>query len=228
MRALIVEDSREDALNLRTLLERLPGVEFVAEAHSLSAARAALEDIPPDVVFLDIQLGRSNGFQLLPHIPATAKIILTTIHTEYGPKAFEANAVDYIVKPVSEERLLRALAKLGPPQVAAATPIQIHRGGGERLAISLETVVAVLADDDHSIVYCGPRCYPDHRRFGDWIKLAEGHPFSQLDRSTLLRRDLVHSWAPYGVGLLLKFRNSPLQLELGRAAAKRFLAEASS
>ena len=228
MRALIVEDSREDALNLRTLLERLPGVEFVAEAHSLSAARTALEDIPPDVVFLDIQLGRSNGFQLLPDIPATAKIILTTIHTEYGPKAFEANAVDYIVKPVSEERLLRALAKLGPPQVAAATPIQIHRGGGERLAISLETVVAVLADDDHSIVYCQNRRYPDHRRFGDWIKLVEGHPFSQLDRSTLLRRDLVHSWAPYGVGLLLKFRNSPLQLELGRAAAKRFLAEASS
>jgi two-component system LytT family response regulator len=228
MRALIVDDSREDALNLRTLLERLPGVEFVAEAHSLSAARAALEDIPPDVVFLDIELGRSNGFQLLPHIPADAKIILTTIHTEYGPKAFEANAVDYIVKPVREERLLRALAKLGTPQVAAATPIQIHRGGGERLSISLEAVVAVLADDDHSIVYCGPRRYPDHRRFGDWIKLAEGHPFSQLDRSTLVRRDLVHSWTPYGVGLLLKFRNSPLQLELGRAAAQRFLAEASS
>ena len=228
MRALIVEDSREDALNLRALLERLPSVEFVTEAHSLSAARTALKDMPPDVVFLDIELGRSNGLQLLPHIPVGARVILTTIHTEYGPEAFEANAVDYIVKPVSEERLLRALAKLGSPQVAAATPIQIYRGGGERLSISLEGVAAVLADDDHSIVFCGTRRNPDHRRFREWIKLTEKHPFTQLDRSTLVRRDLVHSWTPYGAGLLLKFRNSPLQLELGRAAAQRFLAEASS
>jgi two-component system LytT family response regulator len=224
MRALIVEDSREDALNLRSLLERMPGLEFVAEAHSLSAARSALEDIPPDVVFLDIELGRSTGLQLLPHIPPAAKIILTTIHIEYGPEAFEANAVDYIVKPVTEERLLRALAKLGAPQVAVGTPVQIHRGGSERLSISLEAVAAVLADGDHSVVYCGTRRYPDHRRFREWMKLAAGQPFSQLDRSTLVRRDLVHSWTPYGTGLLLKFRNSPQQLELGRAAAQRFLA----
>jgi two-component system, LytTR family, response regulator len=224
MRALIVEDSREDALNLRTLLERMPGIEFVAEAHSLTAALSVLEDIPPDVVFLDIELGRSTGFQLLPHLPAAARIILTTIHTDYGPEAFEANAVDYIVKPVTEERLLRALAKLGGPQPAAGTPVQIYRGGSERLFISLESVAAVLADGDHSLVYCGTRRYPDHRRFREWMKLVAGQPFTQLDRSTLVRRDLVHSWTPYGRGLLLKFRNSPQQLELGRAAAQRFLA----
>jgi len=225
MRALIVEDSREDALNLRTLLERLPGVEFIAEAHSLSAARTALEDIPPDIVFLDIELGRSTGFQLLSQIPPTAKIIITTIHTEYGPEAFEANAVDYILKPVTEERLLRALAKLGSPQAACANPVQIYRGGGERLTVPLEAVAAVVADDDHTIVFCGSGRISDHRRFREWLQLAAGHPFTQLDRSTLVRRDLVHSWMPYGAGLLLKFRNSPQQLELGRAAAQRFLAD---
>lgn len=225
MRALIVEDSREDALNLRSLLERMPGLEFVAEAHSLTAALTVLEDIPPDVVFLDIELGRSTGFQLLPHLSPVTRIIITTIHTSYGPEAFEANAVDYIVKPVTEERLLRALAKLGSPQVASTNLIQIYRGGGERLSVPLESVAAVVADDDHTIVFCGSRRISDHRCFREWLQLAAGHPFTQLDRSTLVRRDLVHSWMPYGAGLLLKFKNSPQSLELGRAAAQRFLAK---
>ena len=227
MRALIVEDSREDAVNLRSFLERMPGLEPVVVTHSLSAARAALKDLPPDVVFLDIDLGRSTGLQLLPHLPAAAKIIFTTVHIDYGPEAFEANAVDYLVKPVTEDRLLRAMAKLKSPLITADTSILIHRGGGERVAVSLEAVAAVLADGDHTMVHCGSRRLPDHRRFREWIKLAEDHPFLQLDRSTLIRRDLVHSWMPYGRGLLLKFHNSPRPLELGCAAARRFLSATS-
>lgn len=227
MRSLIVDDSREDAVNLRSLLERMPGLETVVVTHSLSAARAALNDLPLDVVFLDIELGRSTGLQLLPHLPAAAKIIFTTIHTDYGPEAFEANAVDYIVKPVTEDRLLRALAKLGSPRITNGTPVLVHRGGGARVAVSLEAVAAVLADGDHTTVHFGSRRLPDHRRFREWVKLAEGHPFLQVDRSTLIRRDLVHSWMPYGRGLLLRFHNSPRHLELGCAAARRFLAATS-
>ncbi|MBU3665517.1 MAG: response regulator transcription factor [Chthoniobacterales bacterium] len=223
MRAFIIDDSPEDALNLRELLVRMPGWDSVAQAHSIAAARTVLEEGPPDVVFLDIELGRHSGFDLLPCLPADTRVILTTVHTAYGPQAFDANAVDYIVKPVTEERLLRALAKLGPLYQQTSTGVQVYRGGGERIQIALESVAAVVADRDHTIVYCGSRRYPDHRRFSEWMKLTEGHPFTQLDRSTLVRRDLVHSWTPYGSGLTLKFRNSPQELALGRAAAKRFL-----
>jgi DNA-binding LytR/AlgR family response regulator len=117
MRALIVGDSREDLLNLRSLLGQVPEIEIIGEAHTLSAARTAAAETVPDVVFLDIELGPDNGFDLLEHLPDTT---------------------------------------------------------------------------------------------------------SQLDRSTLVRLDLVHSWPPFGAGLKLKFRNSPVELELGRAATKRF------
>jgi len=137
-------------------------------------------------------------------------VILTTVHTDFGPQAFDANVVDYIVKPVSEERLLRALAKLKTSLAPATADLQVYRGGGERVPISLAAVAAVVADRDHSIVYCGSRCYPDYRRFSEWGKLAAAHPFTQLDRSTLVRRDLVHSWTPFGTGLKLKLRNSPV------------------
>lgn len=224
MRALVIEDSREDALNLRTLLEQMPGWESIAEAATIDAAREALEESSPDVVFLDIELGRQKGFELLPRLPASARVIITTVHTGYGPEAFEANVTDYLVKPVTEERLLRALAKLGASKDAAL--VEVYRGGGERTPIALASVAAVVADRDHTTVYCGSRRYPDHRRFSEWMKLVDRHPFTQLDRSTLVRRDLVHSWMPYGNGLKLKFRNSPQELEIGRAAAKRFLTAA--
>jgi two-component system LytT family response regulator len=114
MRTLIVDDSREDILNLRSLLEGVAHVEIAVAAHSLAAARAMAVEYSPDLVFLDIELGADSGFDLLGHLPQGAQIIFTTVHTEFGAAAYEVNAVDYIVKPVSEERLLRALAKLRP------------------------------------------------------------------------------------------------------------------
>lgn len=222
MRALIVEDSREDLLNLRSLLQQVPEIEIVGEAHTLPAALAAATETSPDVVFLDIELGPDNGFDLLKSLPDAARVVFTTVHTGYGANAFDANATDYLVKPISEDRLLRALAKLRAPEAAPLTKVQIYRGGGDRHQIALESVAAIIADRDYSKVICGSREYPDHRRFSEWNELLAGKGFSQLDRSTLVRLDLVHSWLPFGTGLKLKFRNSPVELELGRAASKRF------
>lgn len=223
MRTLIIEDSQQDTLNLRELLASIPAVEDVAMAHTLDAARTALKEARPDIVFLDIELGSHSGLDLLSHIHPDTRIIFTTVHTGFGPQAFDANATDYIVKPVTEERLLRALAKLKFTNDPADTVIQVYRGGSQRFTISLATMAAVVADRDHTIVYCGSRCHPDHRRFGEWLKLTASHPFTQLDRSTIVRKDLVLSWIPYGPGLKLRFHNSSQELELGRAAAKRFL-----
>jgi two-component system LytT family response regulator len=208
---------------LRELLAAMPAVEFVAQAHSLEEARSVLEETRPDVVFLDIELGHESGLDLLPKLPQDARVIFTTVHTGFGPQAFDANAADYIVKPVTEERLLRALTKAGAASRESAAAVPVYRGGSERLQIALETVAAVLADRDYSVVYCGSRALPDHRSLREWAQLLRTRPFTQLDRSTLVRLDVVHSWTPYGRGLKLRFRNSPQELELGRAATKRFL-----
>lgn len=222
MRALIAEDSREDLLNLRSLLAHVPEIEIVGEAHTLAAARTAATEMTPDVVFLDIELGPDNGFDLLEHLPDTTRVIFTTVHTGYGAKAFDANATDYLVKPISEDRLLRALAKLRAHDTRSLTKVQVYRGGGERHQLALEAVAAIIADRDYSKVICGSREYTDHRRFSEWSELLADQNFAQLDRSTLVRLDLVHTWQPFGAGLKLKFRNSPVELEVGRAAAKRF------
>ena len=132
------------------------------------------------------------------------------------------NAVDYLVKPITEERLLGALARLRTPETSPLTQVQVYRAGGQRHQLALEAVAAIKADRDYSIVLCGSREYPDYRRFSEWVRLLDGKGFAQLDRSTLLRLDLVRSWLPYRPGIKLCFRNSSLELELGRAAAQRF------
>jgi DNA-binding LytR/AlgR family response regulator len=86
----------------------------------------------------------------------------------------------------------------------------------------LNAVAAIIADRDYSIVLCGDQQFDDHRRFREWQELLQHHHFVQLDRSTLIRMEMVQSWQPYGAGLRLKFSASARTLEIGRAAAKRF------
>jgi two-component system LytT family response regulator len=222
MRILIVEDSLEDLLNLRSLLESMVNMNLCATAHTLEAARVAVKNHDPELVFLDIELGQENGFDLLDHLPAHTQVIFTTVHTGYGAAAFDVDAVDYVIKPVSEERLLRAMAKLHHGDNQPMTRMLIYRGGGERHTLALETIAAIIADRDYSIVICGNRRYHDHRRFREWIELLRDKNFTQLDRSTLVRMDLIQSWQPYGAGLRLKFRHVAETMEIGRAAAKRF------
>lgn len=222
MRILIVEDSPEDLLNLRSLLETMVNIHLCCAAHTLEEAKSAVKNCDPDLVFLDIELGQENGFDLLADLPASTRVIFTTVHTGYGAAAFDVDAVDYVIKPVSEGRLLRAMAKLHQGENQPMTKMLIYRGGGERHTLVLETIAAIIADRDYSIVICGNRRYQDHRRFREWIELLREKNFTQLDRSTLVRMDLVKSWQPYGAGLRLKFLHVPESLEIGRAAAKRF------
>lgn len=222
MRIVIIEDSKEDLLNLRALLETMSDMHVVGVAHTLSDARELIANELPDLAFLDIELGAENSFDLTNNLPAGTRVIFTTVHTGYGARAFEVDAIDYVIKPVTEERLLRAMAKLPPIHAQDFSKVLVYRGGGQRQSLALHTIAAIVADRDHSIVVCGNQHYPDHRRFREWMELLESHSFVQLDRSTLVRMDMVHAWQPYGAGLLLQFRYSTTTLEIGRAAARRF------
>jgi two-component system LytT family response regulator len=222
MNVIIVEDSLEDILNLRSLLDGMSGLHVLAVAHNLEQAHLAILDHQPDLLFLDIELGLENSFDLLKELPSHCRFIFTTVHTGYGAAAYEVDALDYIVKPITEERLLRALAKVHSDRPSSSTRVLVYRGGGERCSLALDTIAAIIADRDNSIVVCGNRHYKDHRRFREWAELLQKHHFTQLDRSTLVRMDKVHSWQPYGSGLLINFRHSIATLEIGRAATRRF------
>ena len=223
MRALIVDDSAEDRLNLRSLLGRCRGIEIAGEAANLQDARRLLSGPSVDLLFLDIQLGRENGFDLLKSLQPRPQVIITTVHRNYGERAFDLDATDYLVKPVTEDRLQRALGRaanaVGGKQILER--IAVHRGGGPRELVAVENIVAVTADDKYSRVVAGSRQLDDHRSLREWEELLRDEGFTRIDRSTLLRPDRILSVLPFGRGVKISFSRSSVELEIGRAGRER-------
>jgi len=112
MRALIVDDERLARNELLRLLEKFPEIEVVGEAANGNEAVEKIEDLSPDLVFLDIQMPGMNGFEVLEHLHVVPNVIFITAYDEYALKAFEVNALDYVLKPIEINRLEKAIGKV--------------------------------------------------------------------------------------------------------------------
>lgn len=112
MRALLVDDERLARVELTKLLEKFPDIEIVGEASNGEEAIDKIEELNPELVFLDIQMPGMTGFEVLEHLHVVPQIIFVTAYDEYALKAFEANALDYILKPVELTRLEKAISKV--------------------------------------------------------------------------------------------------------------------
>jgi two-component system LytT family response regulator len=113
MRAIIIDDERLARNELKRLLENFPSIEVVGEAANTEEASQLIEELQPDVAFLDIQMPGKTGFEWLEEWDGfLPEIIFTTAFDEYALKAFEVNALDYVLKPVELSRLSESIQKL--------------------------------------------------------------------------------------------------------------------
>jgi two-component system LytT family response regulator len=158
MNALLIDDSRLARTELRHLLRAFPDVQVAGEARHADEARQQIRDLRPDVLFLDIHMPGQTGFDLLASLDGPAPhVIFTTAYDQYALKAFEVNALDYLLKPVSETRLAAALDKirlLGQAPAPAPPP-----------PAAPEPTLPVLTAHDQVFVKEGERCW--------FVKLAD-------------------------------------------------------
>jgi two-component system LytT family response regulator len=112
LKSIIVDDERLARVNLKKLLEPYPEIVIAGEADSCKNAVELIELHKPQLIFLDIQLSGETGFDLLETIDNSIKIIFVTAYDEYAIRAFEVNAVDYLLKPLNPERLKTALNRV--------------------------------------------------------------------------------------------------------------------
>ena len=113
MRTLIVDDERLARNEMRRLLAAHPGLVIVGEAANPREARAAIETLAPDLVFLDVQMPGGSGFDILASLDTAPTVIFTTAFDGYALRAFDVSALDYLLKPIEPARLAHALRKLG-------------------------------------------------------------------------------------------------------------------
>lgn len=140
MRAVVVEDSRIAREGLVRMLAVFPEIEVVGAADHPSTALQLIRATEPDVIFLDIQMPGATGFDLLEQLQAPPRVVFTTAHAEYAVRSFDVDAVDYLLKPISHERLARAIGRLGETVVPAAPK-------------------ALLAGDSKIFIKDGERCH---------------------------------------------------------------------
>ena len=114
MKAILIDDERLARVELRRLLSAHPEVDIAGEAQNSAEALALIAGVSPDLLFLDIQMPGANGFDLLDQLSDVPQVIFTTAFDEYAIKAFEVNALDYLLKPIAPERLAAALQRAVP------------------------------------------------------------------------------------------------------------------
>jgi two-component system, LytTR family, response regulator len=146
-KAIIIDDERLARNELRKLLSDYPEIEIIDEATNVDEGIQKIEQLRPDLIFLDIQMPSKTGFELLQEIDSTPYVIFTTAYDEFALKAFEVNALDYLLKPIEPRRLADAVNKLNE------VLIKDTQGTGE--FINKEK----LNDNDQVFVKDGERCW---------------------------------------------------------------------
>jgi len=121
MKAMIIDDERPARRELRRLLTDFSWVEVVGEAGNVDQAAEMVETLNPELLFLDIQMPGGSGFDLLSRLERLPEVIFTTAYDEYAVRAFEVDALDYLLKPIDPARLAEALGRVKSAQ-AARTP----------------------------------------------------------------------------------------------------------
>ncbi|HBS56692.1 MAG TPA: DNA-binding response regulator [Stenotrophomonas sp.] len=176
LNVLIVDDARLARQELRTLLAALPWVKCVGEADDVPAAREAIARLKPDLVLLDVQMPSGTGFDVLDGLDPAPAVVFVTAYDAYAVRAFQTNALDYLVKPVEAPRLHEALERARQQDVPAAPAVV---AGGS------------LSAQDQVFVRDGERCW--FVAVGEIRRLVVDGNYTRLwfrDQNALLTRSL--------------------------------------
>jgi two-component system LytT family response regulator len=159
--AIVIDDERLARNELKKLLSDYPEVEVIGEAGNVDEAVKLIEELGPDLIFLDIQMPAKTGFDLLSELEVVPSVIFTTAHDEYALKAFEVNALDYLLKPIDPKRLSDAIQKV--VLVEEREEIASENRGDSR---------SFLSDNDQVFVKDGEKCW--------FVKLSEIRLFESV------------------------------------------------
>ena len=237
IRAIIIDDERLARNELKKLLMDFPEIEVISEAANSSEGVEQIENLNPELVFLDIQMPGKTGFDMLGELDKTPHVIFTTAYDEYALKAFEVNALDYLVKPVEPKRLADAIQKLH---------LQDEREPNQMQSLNINR--SILTEQDQVFVKDGERCWfvklSDIRLFesvGNYAKVYFGpnKPLilkslnaleERLDEKTFFRANrkhivnlrLIDKVEPYfNGGLLLEMKGGE-KIEVSRRQTVKF------
>jgi len=237
LRVVIVDDEEPARLALRQDLSSLPGVTIVAECANGFEAVKAIGDLHPDVVMLDVQMPKLDGFEVLELIGAEVPVVFVTAYDEFALRAFEVHAVDYLLKPVARERLGAALDRARVRRAPARpTPAALRasaRPPGARLerivirdgahvhVVPVDAIDYVEAQDDYVAVRSGGRSLLKDQTLGDLEGQLDPRRFVRVHRSFLVNIERLAKVELYAKDSRIAILRDGTKIPVSRAGYQR-------
>ena len=237
IKAVIVEDSRLARNELKALLKTHTDIELFGEAENVDEGFALIEDVRPDLLFLDINMPEKDGFELLEMLEEVPITIFTTAFDEYAIKSFEYNALDYLLKPISEDRFAQALSKvraqiektqqLMEDVVHSPERLQNHsqifiKDGEACWLVRIEEIQLFEIVGNYTRVYFkenSPLLYKSLQQIED--KLPQAH-FFRANRQQIVNTEYIQGIVPWFNGKLKLTLTNGQEVEVSRRQSSLF------
>ena len=234
MRALVIDDERLARKELISLLSDYPQIEIVGEAVNADDAQEKIAELKPGLLFLDIQMPGRNGFELLESLDVVPKVIFTTAYDEYALKAFEVNALDYLLKPIRKERLEECIQKvveednvektesLSPDYKLKLNDRVFVKDGDKCWFVRLSDVRLFESDGNYIKVYFDNFKPMIHKSLNALDKKLDDRSFFRASRKHIVNLSWVENIEPwFNGGLLVKMKGGD-RVEVSRRQASKF------
>jgi two-component system LytT family response regulator len=206
--ALIIDDERLARLNLRKKLNMFPELEVVGEASGLESGAKAIRELNPDLLFLDIELSDGTGFDLLNKVEFKGKVIFQTAYNEYACRAFEINALDYLLKPITKERLKKVIDNLANSSDEDSEQKNQKFRYDDRIMIEqrksiyfikVENIICVKAVREYTSIFeKGGKEYVVLKSIGNWQKELPDEHFARIHRNCIINFNYIERSERYG------------------------------
>lgn len=221
---LIIEDERLAREEMKWSLKPYPDLELWGEAANAFEAEELIKKLQPDLIFLDVQMPGKSGFELLESLAQVPVVIFTTAFDQYAVQAFEMNALDYLVKPIREERLEKAIAKIRQQfHLGQQTrkPAHLFVKEGEKYHfIALQDLHRVESIGNYARLYFNDQKVFFKRSLNQLEKTLDPNLFFRINRNTIINTGFIEQLSPDANGrLLFRLKNGETHTASNRQSA---------
>ncbi|MBW2535074.1 MAG: response regulator [Deltaproteobacteria bacterium] len=237
MRALVVDDEQLARKYLAEMLRAHPEIRVVGECKNGFEAVKAIADDPPDLVFLDIQMPKLDGFEVLELIDEGPAVVFVTAYDQYALQAFDAHAVDYLLKPFTAERLAAAVDKVRRNLGRARPPADelrrsarpdegplariVVRDGSSVSIIPVSELDYVQAEDDYIALHTGGRSLLKHQTISSLAAGLDPERFVRIHRSTVVNVERIEKIELFAKDRYIACLRDGTRLSISRSGHKR-------
>jgi two-component system, LytTR family, response regulator len=200
LEAIIVDDERLARNALCSLLAGIPEIRVVGEADNLKKAIRLVKLTNPDLIFLDIQFPGESGFEMLEKIDTDARIVFVSAYDEYALRAFEVNALDYLLKPVSPARLKSTIEKLLLERKSDnkyLSPVEYDDSlfitlTSKHIFLKINTIIYISSSRDYTEVFLSDKRHGlTNKTMQEWETRLPSRHFCRIHRSTIINLDHI-------------------------------------